>query len=100
MSAKKTYKVFWTDEAKFDLKNIYDFYKVKSLKTAKNIIDDIRKSTHSIHFSMQSQTEPYNSKYRRIIVRHYKVLYRVMENELYVFGVVDTRQNPSLIADY
>ena len=93
------YKVVWPDEAKADLKNSYTYYKEKSLQGAKNVITDIRKAPKTIVFPKQSQIEPYNARYRRILVRNYKVLYRVDEEEniLYVFGIIGMSQNPKEI---
>ena len=102
MANKKNYKVVWSDEARGDLKNIYDFYKPKSLQGAKNVVLDIRKATKTIHFPEQTQVEPYNKKYRRIVVRHFKILYSVDEklNALFVYGVVDTNQDPIILDEY
>lgn len=102
MANKKNYKAVWSIEAKGDLKNIYDFVKTKSLQGAKNVVSDIRKATKTIHFREQTQIEPYNKKYRRIVVRHFKILYSVDEklNILYIYGVVDTNQDPNILDEY
>lgn len=99
--AKATYKVIWTDEAKTDLKDIYDFIKKKSLQGAKNVISDIRKAPNAVHFSYQNEDELYNNKYLRITVRHYKILYRINEpkKELIVYVVFDTNQSPDKLSE-
>lgn len=99
---KLTYKIIWTDEAKNDLKDIYDFIKNKSSQGAKNVISDIRTATKSVHFSNQNENEWYNSKYKKIIVRNYKILYQTNEQkkELIIFAVFDTRQNPDKLSEY
>ena len=91
-----TYKIIWTDEAKADLKDIYEFIRKESLQGAKNVVFDIRNAPKSVCFPQQNEKEWYNNKYQRIIVRNYKVLYRVEESakELIISTVFDTRQNP------
>lgn len=95
--SKTSYKVFWSDTAKADLKDIYDFIKQKSLSGAKNVISDIRKASKSLHFSKQTQVEPYFPICRRIIVRNYKILntYDEANNVLNIVRIFDTRQNAS-----
>lgn len=92
-----SYKVSWSDAAKADLKDIYDFIKVKSLQGAKNVVSDIREASKSLHFSEQTQVEEYLPICRRIIVRNYKILYTIDEANkcLNVVRIFDTRQNPA-----
>lgn len=100
--AEPTYKIIWTDEAKNDLKDIYTFIKNKSPQGAKNVISDIRNATRTVHFSEQNENEWYNTKYKRIVVRNYKILYRTDEKkkELIISAVFDTRQNPDKLSEY
>jgi plasmid stabilization system protein ParE len=44
-------KVVWTKQAKEALKDIYDYYKEKSLQGAKNVKEDLLKAPKSIYFS-------------------------------------------------
>ncbi len=99
--AQAAYNVIWTDEAKADLKDIYDFIKRKSPQSAKNVISDIRNAPKSVHFTHQNEDELYNNKYLRIIVRHYKVLYKINEQkkELIVYVVFDTNQSPDKLSE-
>jgi plasmid stabilization system protein ParE len=43
------FKIFWTTQAKNDLKNIYEFWKKKSVQGAKNVRSDILKSPKTIY---------------------------------------------------
>jgi|SRR5690606_8926954 len=97
-----TYSIIWTNEAKSDLKDIYNFIKKKSLQGAKNVVTDIRNAPKSVRFAHQHESEYYNHKYKRIIVRNYKILYRIDEyrKELIIFAVFDTRQNPNKLSSY
>ena len=94
-----SYNVNWSDSAKADLKDIYDYIKLKSPQGAKNVISDIRKASKSLHFSKQTQIEDYFPICRRIVVRNYKILYTFddSKNTLYVVRVFDARQNPESI---
>ena len=86
--------VVWTFEAENDLDDIYEFYLQVSDKIALKIISEIILETDKIVFLEEFQVDEINSKYRRIIVRHFKILYRVVTNEIVIFGVFDSRQNP------
>ena len=86
--------VVWTFEAENDLDDIYEFYLQVSHKIALKIISEIILETDKIVFLEEFQVDEINSKYRRIIVRHFKILYRVVSNEIVIFGVFDSRQNP------
>ncbi len=90
------YHIIWSNTAKSDLKEIYTFIKMKSPQGAKNVINDITKSTEHLLFSKQYQIEEYQPKCRRIIVRNYKILYEInkIKKEINIVRVFDTRQNP------
>ena len=97
----KTYKIIWTDEAKKDLKDIFDFIKIQSVQSAKNVISDIKNMSKTIRFSNQNKQEYYNDRYQRIIIRNYKILYRISDskNELIIAAVFHTSQNPEKISE-
>ena len=86
--------VVWTFEAENDLDDIYEFYLQVSDEIALKIISEIILETDKIVFLEEFQVDEINSKYRRIIVRHFKILYRVVSNEIVIFAVFDSRQNP------
>jgi len=91
-------KIFWTTQAKKDLKNIYEFWKKKSVQGAKNVRSDILKSPKTIYYAKQYQIDDINPNYRRIVVRtHYKVLYREIKNSIYIMGIISTHQSPDVL---
>ena len=93
-----SYKIVWTTQAKQDLKNVYEYWKKKSVQGAKNVRSDILKSPKTIYYAKQYQLDDINPKYRRIVVRtYYKVLYREAKNTIYVTGVIGTRQSPDVL---
>lgn len=96
----KNLKIIWTLQAIDDLKNIYNFWKKKSLHGANNVRSDIIRSPKTIYFSEQYQIDDINLKYRRIIVRdNYKVLYKIKNDAIYIVGIVSTFQSPNIIKD-
>lgn len=90
-------KIVWSIEAKNTLKEIYDYYKGKSLQGAKNIRSDLLNAPKKIVFAKQYQEDEINPKYRRIVVRHYKVLYLEKDNKVEIIDIVSTIQSPEVL---
>lgn len=93
---KNPIKILWDDNAKEDLKLIFDFIKLKSLQGAKNVIKDIVHQSKNIHYGEQYQVDEFlGEPYRRMIVRDYKIIYKVhSENEIRILQIFNTLQNP------
>ncbi|WP_395053873.1 type II toxin-antitoxin system RelE/ParE family toxin [Flavobacterium sp.] len=92
----KPIKILWDNEAKADLKLIFEYLKLKSEQAAKNVIKDIILQSKSIHFTEQYQLDEFlGEPFRRMIVRNYKIIYKVQNNtEIRILQIFDTRQNP------
>ena len=90
-------EIIWTTQAKSALKLIFEFYKNKSLSGAKNVKNDILNSVKTIRFSEQFQVDNINNKYRRIVIRDYKVLYRNDNNRILIMDIISTKQSPSVL---
>ena len=90
----ETLKIIWTNQAKLQLKELYKFYKEKSPQGAKNIKNDILKATKELVFSKQHQADEIEPSFRRIIVSHYKIIYKVDATTIAILRIFDTRQNP------
>ena len=89
--------VLWSAEAENDIDAIYEYYFEKSPLAASRIVNDIIDSTEGLVFAKQYQMDEYAVGIRRIIVRHYKVLYIVQNETTYIVRIFDSRQNPSKI---
>jgi len=92
---KKT--IIWTDNAAKDLKEIYNFLANKSLISANRIIDKIITKPEILlktKFYKMQQIDEYNPAYRRLIEGNYKIMYKELDNNIVVFRVFDSRQNP------
>ncbi len=75
---KKPIRVLWDNQAKADLKLIFDFLQLKSPQGAKKVINDIVNQSKNIHFAAQYQVDDFlGEPYRRMIVRNYKIIYKI-----------------------
>lgn len=96
-----TISVVWSDEAKADLKYIYDsiLRKTKSITNAKNVKTDIINASKNINFVEQYQVDEFLGKpYRRIIVRHFRLAYFVeSKSSIIILEVFDSYRSPTEI---
>lgn len=88
-------KKVWTNTAKHQLKAIYQYYKLKSVQTANTVKNEIFQAINDLHFAEQYQQDDIEPEFRRIIVRHYKLLYIEEEGVIFILRIFDTRQNPN-----
>ena len=91
----KPIQVVFDIEAEKDLKLIFDYLKIKSKQGAKNVLNDILSNIKSIRFVTQYQVDEFlGEPYRRIIVRNYKIIYKVQsEDELRIVQIFDCRKS-------
>lgn len=87
-------KIVWSEQAKSTLRDIYNYYKEKSPQGAANVRSDLLQSLGTLRFTKQYQLDDINPKYRRIVVRDYKVLYVEREGVIYVMDIVSAKQSP------
>lgn len=91
----KTLKVIWSNSAKIQLKSIHDYIKnkLKSPQGARNVKEDILNTSKSIVFAEQYEIDEIQPEYRRMLVRHYKILYKEKHGEIHILGIFDTQQS-------
>jgi plasmid stabilization system protein ParE len=87
--------IVWTLQAKESLKSIYDYYKEKSHQGARNVVKELLQSPKTIAFSKQYQVDDINPKYRRIVVRDFKLLYKESVKRIEIIDIISTKQSPS-----
>ncbi len=87
-------RVNWTNNAKIALRAIFDFHAANSELSAEIIINEIIDKADSIVFAKQYQVDEINPKYRRMIARQYKILYKVHLDTVFIMNVVSTKDNP------
>ena len=92
-------EVRWSNEAKADLKRIFEIIldHTSSELSARNVIKDILQKTKNLAFTEQYQIDEYlGMPYRRMIVRHYKIIYKVQsKSEIRILQIFDSRQSPN-----
>ena len=87
--------IVWSIDAKNSLKSIYNYYFDLSEQAAEHIKRDILDKVATLRFVKQYQVDDINPGYRRIIVRHYKVVYKVENQTILILNIFDTRQDPA-----
>lgn len=98
-------KIIWTDFAIENLKNIFDYYTInKNKKLAHEIRTQILKSTKQLKNHPESGQIEFNLKklnqnHRYLVSGNYKIIYRIIENQIVINDVFDTRQNPDKMND-
>ena len=93
----KVIGIIWSERAIESLKDIFQFYKSKSLQGAINVRKDILKTIKNIVFADQYQVDDINLKYRRIIVRDFKILYLAKKDRIEIIDIVNVKRSPSFI---
>ena len=94
--------VNWTDFAKTQLKNIFDYHHEKvSLKIARQILKQIAEKTKELRdfpeigpFEEFLKDRPQNFRY--LVITNYKIIYWInkIKNRIEIVDVFDTRRNP------
>ncbi len=90
-------KIIWSNQAIESLRAIYDYYKDKSLQGAENVKNDLLKAPRKMVFSGQYQIDEINPKYRRIVVRDYKLLYQEEKGVIQIIDIISTRQSAEVL---
>lgn len=94
-------KIIWTDFAVDTLKKIVEYHKnVANHIVAAKIRKEIFSSTRQLLKSPESGQaelllEDLKENYRYVLSGNYKVIYKVIEKEIVITDIFDTRQNPT-----
>lgn len=99
-------KVFWTDFAKSELKNIFDYHKEKvSGKIAQQIVEQIVVTADELKSfpeigTVEELLQSRSENFRYIISTNYKIIYWINgdKERIEIVDVFDTRQNPIKIS--
>ena len=96
---KKKYAVEWARPAKLDLFEIADFIAADSAASALRISEKIKKKTADLHVNPErGRVVPELSRhgitaYRELIISPWRVIYRIVEETVYIKVVADGRRN-------
>ena len=92
-------QIIWTYFATLELKNIYLYYK---LVAGQKVADKIKKSIflasnklikNPLIGQLEENLKDLNQDHRYVVEGNYKIIYRVVNNEIYIVDIFDCRQN-------
>ncbi len=92
--------VFWTDTARFQLEDIFNYYKdTANIRVARKLVKQIIDRTIQLEKNPDSgPKEPLLSNrkfdYRYLVEGNYKIIYWQQDNYIKIATVFDCRQNP------
>ena len=89
-------KAKWTNKVKAQLKQIHDYlkYEKKTTQGAANVKADLIQASKGVTYAEQYQKDNINPDYRRIVVRHYKLIYKEEKGIIIILRVFDTLRSP------
>lgn len=91
----KVLSIVWSQEAFISLREIHEYYFRLNPAAADRIREEVVSAVSNLKYTKQYQLDEFNPDYRRLIVRHYKVFYKIKGQEIRVLEIFDTRQNPN-----
>lgn len=95
----KRYEVIWSDAAKRDLDGIVDYIAHDSVSNAVNVFNKIKGMCSDLYFypsrgRVVPELRDYGVLwYRELVVKPWRIIYRVIGNRVFVLSVVDSRRN-------
>ena len=95
----KNFEVIWTKNAHYDLESIIEYIKIDSINTAKKIFFEIKKECDSLYyFPERKRIVPELQqigilKYREIIHKRWRIVFKIDTNKVYILLVVDSSRN-------
>jgi toxin ParE1/3/4 len=94
-------RIIWSDFAKSCLKDIFNYHKEKvSLKIAIEIKNSIFLSSEQLILmpesgQIESNLLSLNQNHRYLISGNYKILYRIVNDDILISDIFDCRREPS-----
>jgi len=95
----KAFKVLWTKNAEFDLESIIEYIKIDSIQVAKKIFFEIKQEANKLHTLPQRKRivpefqQIGITKYREIIYKRWRIVYKIDDKKVYVLIVADSSRN-------
>jgi len=93
------FKVIWTKNAEFDLELIIEYIKISSIDIAKKIFFEIKQEANKLNTLPQRKriVPEFQQigivKYREIIYKRWRIIYKIDDEKVYVLIVVDSSRN-------
>lgn len=102
------YSLIWSPNALLDMEQLYDFYAINNTRAAariyNGILDEVSILEEQPKLGAIEETLKHRSKsYRNLIVSkgRFKVLYFLENNDIYIAGIWNCKQNPDkMISKY
>ena len=95
----KNYEVIWTKNAQYDLESIIEYIKIDSINTAKKIFFEIKKECDNLYYFPERKRVVAELqqigilKYREIIHKRWRIVFKIDTNKVYILLVVDSSRN-------
>lgn len=94
------YDVIWAPDALTDLEAIYDFIARESEPVAVKIVGSLfdrplQLKTHPYSGPEESLLKQVPGEFRYLVEGHYKLIYQVLEKQVAIIQIFDSRQNPA-----
>lgn len=95
----KTYKVIWSNSAKFDLKQIIEYIKIDSIEIAKDIFLKIKEESNKLYFYPErKRVVPELQqigifKYRELIYKRWRIIFKIEKEVIHILLVIDSSRN-------
>ena len=95
----KKLEVLWTKSAEYDLESIIQYLKLDSVSIAKEIFFELIKECENLYyFPQRKRVVPELQqigifKYREIIYKRWRVIFKIEDKKVYILLVVDTSRN-------
>jgi toxin ParE1/3/4 len=89
----KKYKVNLTKNAQTDLARIYDYIAADSPANASNFVLQLEKKIYSLNtfphrHPFINENEYFETDYRHLIYKNYRIIYRVMEGNVFILRII------------
>jgi len=89
----KKYEVKLTQHAQDDLENIFYFISVDSTKKASKFIIELEEKIYSLEHvpkrnPLITENEYFGTDYRHLIYKKYRIIYRLIENTVFILRVI------------
>lgn len=97
----KKYQVKWTKTAQYDLEEIIDFIAVDNLSHAQDVLYRIQTKAKDLKtFPQRGRIVPELREvdillYHELVIRPWRIIYRLEKNSVFVLAVLDSRRDLS-----
>jgi toxin ParE1/3/4 len=99
VSSREVYAVEWTEVALADLDDVVSFIERENPLTAENVLKRLESAARTLeHHPQRGRVVPELAQfeihlYRELVVRPWRILYRIGEGRVFVLAVLDGRRD-------